>query len=266
MVLQDRLFNTFHITMRKRALPRDTDDEKKRRATTTPSTPSYSNQVLNYSETANSPFQPALGLAIPQNNIPNETGHCAGVVDSESRVYGVTAVFPLSSQHEISTTKREDLREDTRIQPMNYRIPSRQCSERHPSTGGSILPERRDGDVVLHANIDKTIETARGIHSLSVPPASKIQDSIISECDQNQIDLNLSFPVKLHMILSDPRYQSYIEWAPHGRAWKVHNPGGLESVVIPKFFRSEKYSSFMRQVSFSALFECWCIFISVLLG
>jgi hypothetical protein len=62
------------------------------------------------------------------------------------------------------------------------------------------------------------------------------------------VDMNLTFPVKLHMMLSDPSYCTYLQWSPHGRAWRILKPKEFESDIIPKFFRSAKYASFMRQV------------------
>eukprot|EP00545_Synedropsis_sp_CCMP1620_P011227 CAMPEP_0119011992 /NCGR_PEP_ID=MMETSP1176-20130426/6009_1 /TAXON_ID=265551 /ORGANISM="Synedropsis recta cf, Strain CCMP1620" /LENGTH=651 /DNA_ID=CAMNT_0006964883 /DNA_START=50 /DNA_END=2005 /DNA_ORIENTATION=- len=58
-----------------------------------------------------------------------------------------------------------------------------------------------------------------------------------------------SFPVKLHRILSDPEFQEYICWMPHGRSWKVLQQDDFEDKVIPLFFRHGKFSSFMRQVN-----------------
>jgi HSF-type DNA-binding len=55
-----------------------------------------------------------------------------------------------------------------------------------------------------------------------------------------------SFPSKLHAILSSPEYQDVISFLPHGRAWRVLKPKAFEESVIPKFFRSSKYASFMR--------------------
>ena len=63
-----------------------------------------------------------------------------------------------------------------------------------------------------------------------------------------ELDMNLPFPVKLHYILSNPKYQDCVAWLPHGRAWRVLKPKAFERRIIPKFFRSEKYASFMRQV------------------
>lgn len=64
-----------------------------------------------------------------------------------------------------------------------------------------------------------------------------------------EVDMNLPFPIKLHYILSNPEFSDYIAWLPHGRAWKVTDQKGFESKVIPKFFRSDRMASFMRQVN-----------------
>jgi hypothetical protein len=64
----------------------------------------------------------------------------------------------------------------------------------------------------------------------------------------DELDMNLPFPVKLHYMLSNPKYKGCIAWLPHGRAWRIVKPKAFEKLVIPKFFRSAKYASFMRQV------------------
>jgi HSF-type DNA-binding len=58
-----------------------------------------------------------------------------------------------------------------------------------------------------------------------------------------------SFPTKLYKILSEPQYQDCIAWLPHGRAWRVLKPKILEDEIIPKYFRSDRLASFMRQVN-----------------
>lgn len=65
---------------------------------------------------------------------------------------------------------------------------------------------------------------------------------------KNRAPSTTSFPTKLYKILADPNYVGYIAWLPHGRAWRVLKPKALEEDVIPKFFRSDRYASFMRQV------------------
>lgn len=58
-----------------------------------------------------------------------------------------------------------------------------------------------------------------------------------------------TFPVKLHIILSNPEYQDIISWLPHGRSWRILQQKALEERVIPLYFRHGRYSSFARQVN-----------------
>lgn len=67
----------------------------------------------------------------------------------------------------------------------------------------------------------------------------RIRKSVVSQ----------SFPVKLHDMLSSPSFSHLIAWMPHGRAWKVLKIQEFEERVLPLYFRSGRYSSFMRQVS-----------------
>jgi hypothetical protein len=68
-----------------------------------------------------------------------------------------------------------------------------------------------------------------------------------------------SFPTKLHKILSTPDCNEYIDWLPHGRAFRILKAKGFEEHVLPKFFRSSRYSSFMRQVRASSLLLTSCV-------
>ena len=58
-----------------------------------------------------------------------------------------------------------------------------------------------------------------------------------------------TFPVKLHMILSNPEFQDIIAWLPHGRSWRILQQKAFEERVIPLYFRHGRYSSFARQVN-----------------
>jgi len=59
----------------------------------------------------------------------------------------------------------------------------------------------------------------------------------------------LGLPLKIHEMLRRPEFNHIISWLPHGRAWKVHKPKAFEDEVIPKFFVSCKYTSFVRQAN-----------------
>jgi hypothetical protein len=58
-----------------------------------------------------------------------------------------------------------------------------------------------------------------------------------------------TFPVKLHLILSNPEFDDIIAWLPHGRSWRILQQKAFEERVIPLYFRHGRYSSFARQVN-----------------
>ena len=112
------------------------------------------------------------------------------------------------------------------------------------------------GDDSIMQNTTPAIAAAMGMSDKLPPPRSLLVQSMESQSSLKkkesssvrELDLNLPFPVKLHYILSHPEYSEYISWLPHGRAWRIMKPKSFEEKVIPKFFRSDKYASFMRQV------------------
>lgn len=58
-----------------------------------------------------------------------------------------------------------------------------------------------------------------------------------------------TFPVKLHLILSNLEFEDIIAWLPHGRSWRILQQKAFEERVIPLYFRHGRYSSFARQVN-----------------
>lgn len=133
--------------------------------------------------------------------------------------------------------------EDTRIQ-LDLPIDSLPFGERHQIPQGILVGRHGAGGYDVATN-----DTLNVLKTKSPNSASQMPSASVPQSDQIGVDLNLTFPVKLHMILTNPQFQMYVQWAPHGRAWKVLNPKAFEMDVIPRFFRSDKYSSFMRQVS-----------------
>jgi len=57
---------------------------------------------------------------------------------------------------------------------------------------------------------------------------------------------NDRFPFKLHDILSRKDLSHIIAWLPHGRSFKIYNKALLETTVLPLFFDSANYNSFVR--------------------
>ena len=58
----------------------------------------------------------------------------------------------------------------------------------------------------------------------------------------------MSFSQKVHHILSNPEYEQWISWMPHGRAFKVHVPVVFESKILPQYFGHKRHSSFLREL------------------
>lgn len=59
---------------------------------------------------------------------------------------------------------------------------------------------------------------------------------------------DMSFSQKVHAILSNPSFETYISWMPHGRGFKVHCPAEFERDVCPVYFSHGRYSSFLRSL------------------
>ena len=63
---------------------------------------------------------------------------------------------------------------------------------------------------------------------------------------------NVLFPTKLHEALDQIEADglaSVISWQPHGRAFVVHKPKEFVVLVLPKYFKQSKLTSFQRQLS-----------------
>ncbi|CAJ1966300.1 unnamed protein product [Cylindrotheca closterium] len=115
------------------------------------------------------------------------------------------------------------------------------------------LPEDLPGVPQLNMkNLSNNMKQVSGSMNMLDSSLFEFGQSVEKPRKQNssyEVDMNLPFPIKLHYILSNPAFQDCIAWLPHGRAWKVTDQKGFESKVIPKFFRSDRMASFMRQVN-----------------
>jgi len=60
---------------------------------------------------------------------------------------------------------------------------------------------------------------------------------------------NAKLPAKLNHMLMDPSLQNIVMWMPHGRAWKILRPKDFTDIVLPRYFESVNYNSFVRLVN-----------------
>ena len=56
-------------------------------------------------------------------------------------------------------------------------------------------------------------------------------------------------PVKLNAILSNPELSNIIVWMPHGRSWAILRRNDFVSKVMPYYFESANYKSFLRLIN-----------------
>lgn len=119
-------------------------------------------------------------------------------------------------------------------------------SRGHRSGSSSIFRPKQPSVIVARdsSNEESPLAPPTERSKLTSPESQSLRPKDIS-VSRNPVS---AFPAKLHTILSSAEYNGYITWLPHGRAWRVLKPKQFEE-IIPKFFRSTKYASFMRQVN-----------------
>jgi len=59
----------------------------------------------------------------------------------------------------------------------------------------------------------------------------------------------MCFPEILMEVLSDDQNSDSISWLPHGLAFKMTNSKHISKRIIPKYFKTIKYSSFIRTIN-----------------
>jgi len=101
-------------------------------------------------------------------------------------------------------------------------------------------------DDLSYQKQDQAIKSTLSSHG------SLLQGSSTSKGDDSLADPNVnrfSFPMKLHDMLARKEYSNILSWLPNGTAWIVIDPKKLEKVVLRKYFRHGKFTSFSRQVN-----------------
>jgi HSF-type DNA-binding len=54
--------------------------------------------------------------------------------------------------------------------------------------------------------------------------------------------------IQLMKVLSEPKFTHIIEWLPSGKSFVIHKPKLFATDILPKHFKSAKYSSFTRKL------------------
>jgi hypothetical protein len=59
---------------------------------------------------------------------------------------------------------------------------------------------------------------------------------------------SVTFPMRLHMILSDPKNRHVVRWMPHGRSWKILDKEGLER-LCGEYLHNATFDEFIGLVN-----------------
>ncbi len=121
----------------------------------------------------------------------------------------------------------------------------------NPSIATAISDAQQVGGVALNHN-DHTKASKRTAHGQLLSMPAQEENNLYQEnssliCDDDV--KKLSFPAKLHAILSHWDIEDIVSWMPHGRAWRIHNPEEFQRLIMPRFFHKCKYTSFLRQLN-----------------
>lgn len=158
-----------------------------------------------------------------------------------------------SSNHSLSLTQRLQEKLDAAVQsPQGF---SKGADKPYPnviSESGDDTASDLSGSISSARDLDdkgdneNVIKCSYRNFSQVLPDKADGPSSLIA---QSSTAKEPTFPVKLHMILSNPEFQDIISWLPHGRSWRILQQKAFEERVIPLYFRHGRYSSFARQVN-----------------
>lgn len=74
----------------------------------------------------------------------------------------------------------------------------------------------------------------------------------LDEAQRRRGGVAMSFPIKLHAVLlqvENDGLAHIVSWMPHGRCFVIHKPKEFVDLVMPKYFRQTKLTSFQRQLN-----------------
>ncbi|KAG7348075.1 HSF-type DNA-binding protein [Nitzschia inconspicua] len=89
-------------------------------------------------------------------------------------------------------------------------------------------------------------------HDHSMDPEGHDYTSDDASHSRRRGGVAVSFPNKLHSVLEQVEMDGFahvISWQPHGRCFCIHKPKEFTNVVMPRYFRQTKLTSFQRQLN-----------------
>lgn len=143
-----------------------------------------------------------------------------------------------SATAENASVTSSDVSDSSRYEPDDLR-PRRRRKPQQPGKTAKL----NDRHFVVHNYHDHALDDEDFVEDVVEAADSN---------DKRRGGVATSFPQKLHEMLDRIEADGLagvISWQPHGRAFLVHKPKEFVSVVMPKYFRQTKLTSFQRQLN-----------------
>ena len=86
-------------------------------------------------------------------------------------------------------------------------------------------------------------------------PEKKEKEPEQNQTINNQQEVNIkkeenpNFLLKLYQILETPEYKDIIQWSDNGKSFIVKNLHDFTENILPKYYKHNNYSSFVRQLN-----------------
>lgn len=204
--------------------------------------PSYPFLINNVLKTSSPEVQPSFSTSTPSaeireiarnifDNVPNKVA-----AKKEAETAASPSLVDETASSEVEPLTMSQLLEIEDEIPVH----ERKKRKRKPQKPGKTA-KMKDRQFVQHHYHDHTNDL----------PSEADETSSNDDNDHKKKDV-LPFPLKLHKMLESVEadgFDSVVSWQPHGRSFVIHKPKAFANVVMPRYFRQTKFTSFQRQLN-----------------
>merc|ERR1712151_78394 len=75
------------------------------------------------------------------------------------------------------------------------------------------------------------------------------EEQEIQVVDNKIVLKQITFPERLMKVLSHNEYTDIVSWLPHGQSFLIYDRKKFEDIVLPRFFKGTKFTSFTRKLN-----------------
>merc|ERR1719322_37537 len=74
-------------------------------------------------------------------------------------------------------------------------------------------------------------------------------ESLFARNNDTMNTVGSNFLLKLISLLDAPEYKKYVSWEKEGKSFIIHDQANFSKIVLPKYFKHNKFASFVRQLN-----------------